>query len=75
MRAHNTKAKQTGELRLLVCRLPVKSPWLNCIEPKWVYGKRAIVEPERKLTAQELKTRSCDYCECPLLELLTKQVS
>ncbi len=75
IRSHNTKAKQTGGLRLLVCRLPVKSPWLNCIEPKWVHGKRAIVEPERKLTALELKTKVCDYFECPLLELLTKQVS
>ena len=25
--------------------LPSKSPWLNNIEPKWVHGKRAIVEP------------------------------
>jgi hypothetical protein len=29
-----------------VCRLPVKSPWLNPIEPRWLHGKRAIVEPQ-----------------------------
>lgn len=75
IRAHNAQAKRTGGLRLIVCRLPVKSPWLNPIEPKWVHGKRAIAEPERKLTAQELKTRICNYFECPLLEALTKQVS
>ena len=75
IRAHNVQAKRTGGLRLLVCRLPVKSPWLNPIEPKWIHGKQAIVEPHRKLTAQELKTRVCDYFDCSLLAPLTKQVS
>jgi hypothetical protein len=42
---------------MLVCRLPSKSPWLNPIEPKWAHGKRAIVEPARKLTAAKLKQR------------------
>ncbi len=37
-------------MRSLVCRLPSKSLWLNLIEPKWVHGKRAIVEPEQVLT-------------------------
>lgn len=75
LRTHNAQAKQTGGLRLLVCRLPVKSPWLNPIEPKWVHGKRAVVEPARQLSAQELKTRICDYFECSLLAPLAKQVS
>lgn len=76
IRQHNRQVKQTGHgVRLIVCRLPVKSPWLNAIEPKWIHAKRAIVEPERKLTAQELKTRVCDYFECPLLEPLAKKVS
>jgi hypothetical protein len=74
IRAHNAKVKRSGGVRLIVCHLPVKSPWLNPIEPKWVHGKRVIVEPERKLTALELKTRVCDYFEFPLLEPLTKQV-
>lgn len=76
LKAHNATVKQTGRgVRLIVCRLPVKSPWLNAIEPKWVHGKRAIVEPARKLTAQELKVRICQYFDCPLLDPLTKQVS
>jgi len=76
IKAHNCQVKQSRKgIRLLVCPLPVKSPWLNAIEPKWVHGKRAIVEPERKLTAQELKTRICQYFECPLLEPLPKKVS
>ena len=68
VKAHNRKVKQEGGCRLLVCRLPSKSPWLNNIEPKWVHGKRAVVEPERTLMADELKGRLCDYYECELLE-------
>jgi hypothetical protein len=69
-------SKRNGKgVRLIVCRLPVKSPWLNAIEPKWIHAKRAIVEPQRKLSVQELKTRVCDYFECPLLEPLAKKVS
>lgn len=73
---HNAQVKRTGKgVRLIVCQLPVKSPWLNAIEPKWIHAKRAIVEPQRKLSVQELKTRVCDYFECPLLEPLAKKVS
>jgi hypothetical protein len=61
---HNRRAKQEGGVRILVCQLPSKSPWLNPIEPKWVHGKRAIVEPERLLTAQEVETRACGYYGC-----------
>jgi len=68
VRAHNRRVKQEGGCRLLVCRLPSKSPWLNNIEPKWVHGKRAVVEPERTLLADELKGRLCDYYACELLE-------
>jgi transposase len=68
VRAYNRRVKAEGGCGLLVCRLPSKSPWLNNIEPKWVHGKRAVVEPERKLMADELKGRLCDYYECELLE-------
>jgi transposase len=59
--AHNQRAKREGGVRLLTCRLPVKSPWLNPIEPHWIHGKRAIVEPTRPLTAAEIIHRVCDY--------------
>ena len=75
IRQHNRRAKQTGAVRLLVCQLPVKSPWLNPIEPRWLHGKRAVVEPDRKLTAQELKQRVCDYYDCELLPHLSKKVA
>ena len=53
---------------MVVCPLPIKSPWLNRIEPKWVHGKRAIAEPDRKLQVDELQHRICTYYECELLE-------
>lgn len=74
VKAHNRKVKAEGGCRLLVCRLPSKSPWLNNIEPKWVHGKRAVVEPDRTLMADELKNRLCDYYGCDLLEPIPQQV-
>ena len=58
---YNQEAKRTGGLRLLVCRLPSRSPWLNAIEPKWRHGKQAVVEPQRVLSANELAERVCAY--------------
>jgi transposase len=72
---HNAQAKRSGGLRIVVCRLPVKSPWLNPIEPKWIHGKRAIVEPERTLSAAELMQRVCDYFGCELLAPISQDVS
>jgi hypothetical protein len=66
MRAHNRQVKQEGQgVRILACYLPVKSPWLNPIEPKWIHSKRAIVEPPRLLSAQEVADRVCAYLRCP----------
>ncbi|GHO60393.1 hypothetical protein [Ktedonobacter robiniae] len=62
-------------MRIIPCWLPTKSPWLNRIEPKWVHGKRAIVEPARLLMASELKQRVCDSFAYELLESLLQQVS
>ena len=65
-RAHNQQVKQQGHgVRILSCYLPVKSPWLNPIEPQWVHGKRAIVQPDRLLSAHELADRACAYFGCP----------
>ena len=50
---------------MVVCYLPIKAPWLNPIEPKWVHGKRRVVEPARLLSAQELIERVCDAFGCP----------
>ena len=65
IRIHNRQVKQHGQgVRILVCCLPVKSPWLNPIEPQWVHGKRAIVEPTRLLTASEVAERVCAHFAC-----------
>lgn len=61
---HNRRVRREGGCRIRVCGLPVKAPWLNAIEPKWVHGKRAIVEPDRKLSADELRERVCEYYGC-----------
>jgi hypothetical protein len=64
-RQHNHQGKQPGQgVRILACRLPSKSPWLNPIEPKWVHGKRAMGAPDRLLRAQEIMDRVYAYDEC-----------
>ncbi len=45
--------------------MPIKSPWLNPIEPKWAHGKRKVVEPARLLSARELAERVCAAFHCP----------
>jgi transposase len=75
IKQQNKRAKQEGGVRILVMRLPIKSPWLNPIEPHWVHGKRAVVEPERKLTAEELINRVCEYFRCEHYEHLKQNLS
>jgi hypothetical protein len=58
IRAHNRTVKQTGcGVRILPCYLPTKSPWLTAIEPNGMHGTRAVLEPERVLTTDELEAR------------------
>ena len=66
VRMHNRQVKQAGDgVRLIVCYLPIKSPWLNPIEPKWLHGKRKVLEPDRLLTTAELAERVCAVYGCP----------
>ena len=74
-RQHNQRAKREGGVRVLACRLPIKSPWLNPIEPRWVHSKRAIVEPASLLTAAEVIARVCDYFKVDHVEPLKQQVA
>ena len=65
IRAHNWAVRQSGRgVRIVVCALPVKSPWLNPIEPKWVHGKRAVAEPQGLLSMEEMERRICAYFAC-----------
>ena len=62
--AHNARVTREGGCAIRVCGLPVKAPWLNRIEPKWMHAKRAVAEPTRKLGGAELKQRVCEYFGC-----------
>jgi hypothetical protein len=75
LKAHTRRVKRAGGWRVVVCRWPTKRPWLNRIEPKWVHGKRAIAEPERKLSVEELEYRICAYYECERLAHIAQQVA
>lgn len=72
---HNRWVRRDGGCRIRVCGLPIKAPWLNPIEPKWVHGKRAIVEPDRKLTPDEVKARVCAHFGCQPTEPLKQDAS
>jgi transposase len=71
LRQHNQQARRKGGVRIVPCFLPTKSPWLNPIEPKWIHGKRRIVEPARLLTAREVEERVCAAFACPILDHFT----
>lgn len=64
-------------MRLVTCLLLKKSPWLNATEPKWIHGKRRVVEPYGLLGAHELAERVCAAFGCPHYEHLsiTKNVA
>ena len=65
VRDHNQRVKASGEgVRLVICQLPIKSPWLNPIEPKWRHTKGRVIEPGRLLPARALAGRVCAALEC-----------
>jgi hypothetical protein len=71
--AHNREVRAAGAgVRIVPCPLPIKSPWLNPIEPKWVHTKRKVVEPDRLLSAGELAQRVCAALGCAYEPHLTK---
>lgn len=65
MKQHNRAVKRHGGVRIVACFLPIKSPWLNNIEPKWIHGKRAVAEPDAVLTSAELVRRVFAYYGSP----------
>ena len=79
IQAHNRQAKRAGGIRIVVCQLPIKSPWLNRIEPHWIHAKRAVAEPGCLLSKAELISRICAYFNCqyvePLQQVIAKKVA
>jgi DDE superfamily endonuclease len=74
-KTHNQAARRERKdgkaaLTIIPCWLPVQSPCDSPIEPKWLHGKRAVVEPERILPLSELTERVCAYYQVPALPLL-----
>ena len=57
-------------MKVVICELPVASPWLNNIEPCWTHAKRVVMEVDRKLTAAEITRRVCEHFGCELLPYL-----
>jgi hypothetical protein len=71
VRQHHQQVKRGADgVRIVVGHLPSKSPWLNPIEPKWIHGKRAVSEPDRLLSADELEERVYAYYRCACEEPL-----
>ena len=75
IKEHNRKVEK-GEKkeggRIISCFLPTRSPWLNAIiEPKWIHGKRKVVEADRLLSTHELAERVCAVFGCPHYEHLS----
>ncbi len=69
---HNRAVKKSvSGVRIISCLLPKQSPWLNSIEPKWVHGKRRVMETDGLLGARELAERVCAAFECPHYEHLS----
>ena len=67
----NRQVRATGRgVRIVSCYLPIKSPWLNPIEPMWVHGKRRVAEAGGLLTAYQLARRVCHTFRCQYEEHL-----
>jgi transposase len=66
----NRRAERGEGVKVVICELPVASPWLNNIEPCWTHAKRAVMEVDRKLTAAEITNRVCEHFHCQRLPYL-----
>jgi hypothetical protein len=65
LRDHNRRVNHAGAgIRIVSCQLPIQSPWLKPLDPHWGHGNRAVVEPDRLLSAAELSERGYAYCGC-----------
>jgi hypothetical protein len=67
---HNDLVWRQGGVEVIHFELLAGSPWLNDIEHYYRHAKKMIVEPDRKLSAQETVDRVCQHFGCPLLPFL-----
>ena len=61
IRQHNRTANQHRQPRIVPYRLPSRAPWLNPIEPHWLWAKRFVYNVESPLTPELLQKRVYDY--------------
>ena len=72
IRTHNQGVRRNRRgVQVVPCPLPVMSPWLNNIETRWGPAKRALLEPDRILTAREVIDRVCDHFGSEVLPCLS----
>ena len=72
---HNQQVKLTRQgVRLLTVLLPIKSPWLNPMEPIWQHTKQKVCEPDGDLSVKVLRERLCAQFETTI-EKATLQLS
>jgi hypothetical protein len=65
IRQHPQQVKRGAVgVRLVICHLPSKSPWLHPIAPKWGHGQRAVSAADRPLRADELEARVSAFYGC-----------
>jgi hypothetical protein len=67
LKEHNYRVRERDGVEIIHFELPTKSPWLNNIEPCWQHARKAIMEPDRTLTAEETRMRVCQHFGCQLL--------
>lgn len=57
--AHGGAGRAAGRaVRRDLCFLPVTSPWLNPIGPRWAHATRTVGQSDRRLSARELAARA-----------------
>ena len=62
---HNRRVSRAkAGCRIRVRGPPVTAPGLDPIEPRWAHGKRALVGPDRKPTADEITHRVFAHFGC-----------
>jgi hypothetical protein len=65
IKEHNRRVKEAGQgVGILPSPLPVKSPWLDPMEPRWGHAQRQVVEADCLLAAGELAHRICNQFGC-----------
>ncbi len=67
IRDHNRRVKCRRRLPPAGLSPAEQEPVAEPDRAQWAHGKRAVTEPERKLTGDELQRRLCDHYRCSRL--------